>query len=138
MAHPQNAFPDAVFLIDGADQSLRPKGGSVYAIHNISASDQVLEVKSNVFEYIASGSSLANHIDPTTGALGVADKGLCNGSTQTTVNGYYELNNANVKQITIKPGQTIYGKFSSVNTDSGSTGPLLAYCTTRRQVGLEL
>lgn len=138
MAHPSNAFPDAVFLIDGVNQILQPKGGTVYAIHNISGSDQVLEVKSNVFEYIASGSSLANHIDPTTGALGAASKGLCNASTQTTVSGYYELDNADKKQITIKSGHTIYGKFSSVNTDTGSTGPLLAYCTTRNQVGLEL
>lgn len=138
MAHPQNAFPDAVFLIDAISQPIRPKGGSVYAIQNISAGDQVLEVKSNVFEYVASGGSLTNHIDPTTGNLGVASKGLVDSSGNTTASGYYELDNADLKEITIKSGHTIYGKFSDVELKTGSTGPVLAYCTTRRQVGLEL
>jgi len=138
MAHPQNAFPDAIFLMDAISQPIRPKGGSVYAIHNIATTAQTLEVKSNVFEYIASGSSLANHIDPTTGALGVADKGLCDASANATASGYYELDNADLKEIVIQPGQTIYGKFSDVELKTGSAGPVLAYCTTRKQVGLEL
>lgn len=141
MAHPSNQFPDAVFCINTALEPLKPDGGVVYAITNIGAAATNLQVKSNFFEYRTTSDSIQNHIDPTTSELGVADTGLADSSGNATVAGYYELDNddfTGASIITIQAGQTIYGKFSEVQIQSGITGTVLAYCTTRKQVGLEV
>lgn len=138
MAHPSNQFPDAVFHIDAASQPLKPEGGTVYAITNIGAAAATLQVKSNFFQYRTTSESITNHIDPTTGELGVADSGLADASGNATVTGYYELDNSDATDLTIQSGQTVYGKFSEVQIKSATTGSVLAYCTTRNQVGLSL
>lgn len=138
MAHPSNQFPDAVFHIDAASQPLKPVGGNVYAITNIGGGATTLQVKSNFFEYITSTTAITNHIDPTTGALGVAGEGLAAASTAYAPVGYYELDNSDFVDLTIQSGQTVYGKFSEVQIKSAATGSVLAYCTTRNQVGLSL
>lgn len=139
MAHPSNQFPDAVFHIDAAVQPLNPESGTVYAITNIGAAAATLQVKSNFFQHRTTSEVITNHIDPTTGELGVADSGLAAVTTgYATAAGYYELDNDDFVDLTIQSGQTVYGKFSEVQIKSGTTGSVLAYCTTRNQVGLSL
>lgn len=138
MAHPSNQFPDAVFYIDAASQPLKPDGGSVYAITNIGAAATTLQVKSNFFQHRTTSEPITNHIDPTTSELGVADTGLADGDGNATVAGYYELDNDDFVDLNIQVGQTVYGKFSEVQIKAAITGTVLAYCTTRKQVGLEV
>lgn len=138
MAHPSNQFPDAVFHIDTASQPLKPEGGTVYAITNIGAAAATLQVKSNFFQHRTATEAITNHIDPTTGALGVAGEGLAAPSTAYAPAGYYELDNSDPVDLTIQSGQTVYGKFSEVQIKAATTGSVLAYCTTRNQVGLSL
>ena len=139
MAHPSNQFPDAVFQIDTASQPLKPDGGSVYAITNIGSTATTLQVKSNFFQHRLTSESIANYIDPTTGELGVAGTGLALADTgNAKVAGYYEVDNADFVDLSLQIGQTIYGRFSEVQIKAETTGNVLAYCTTRKQVGLEV
>jgi len=138
MAHPSNQFPDAVFYIDAASEPLKPESGTVYAITNIGGSTATLQVKSNFFQYRNTSESITNHIDPTTGALGVASSGLASAAGNATASGYYELDNDDFVDLAIQSGQTVYGKFSEVQIKTSTTGSVLAYCTTRNQVGLSL
>lgn len=138
MAHPANAFPDAIFNVSTASEPLKPKGGFVYAITNVGSAATILQVKTNFFEYRTATEAITNHIDPTTGALGVAGQGLAAETTAYAPAGYYEVDNNDFVDLDIQSGQTVYGKFTEVQIKSGSTGSLVAYCTTKRQIGLEL
>ena len=139
MAHPSNQFPDAVFHIDTASEPLKPESGFVYAITNIGAAATTLQVKTNFFQHRTTSEAITNHIDPTTGELGVANTGLAAVTTgYATVAGYYELDNDDFADLKIQSGQTVYGKFSEVQIKAAATGDVLAYCTTRKQVGLSL
>jgi len=139
MAHPSNQFAGAVFHIDAASQPLKPKNGRIYALTNIGAAATTLQVKSNFFQHRTTSEAITNHIDPTTGELGVANSGLAAASTgYATAAGYYELDNDDFVDLKIQVGQTIYGKFTEVQIKAAASGDVLAYCTTSNQVGLEI
>lgn len=135
MAHPAQSFPGSVYILNAVSEPLKPEGGYVYAISNIGDEAGTVDVKSSVFEYRTTSEAITNHIDPTTGALGVASTGLANSSGNATVAGYYEKDNSDYVTLNINQGQTIYGRFSEVVFKDKT---LIAYTTTDKQVGLSL
>ena len=135
MAHPTQSFPGSVYFLTATSEPLKPEGGYVYAIANIDTAAGTVSVKSSVFEHRTTSESIINHIDPTTGVLGVADTGLADSSGNATVAGYYEKDNADAVTLNINAGQTIYGRFSEVVFLDKK---LVAYTNTDKQVGLKL
>ena len=101
MAHPTQSFPGSVYFLDTLSQPLKPEGGYVYAIANIDTAAGTVSVKSSVFEHRTTSESITNHIDPTTGVLGVANTGLADSSGNATVAGYYEKDNADAVTLNI-------------------------------------
>lgn len=135
MAHPTQSFPGSVYHLDAVSEPLKPDGGYVYAIANTDTAAGTVSVKSSVFEFRTTSESIVDHIDPTTGVLGVASTGLADGSGNATVAGYYEKDNADAVTLNINAGQTIYGRFSEVVFLDKK---LVAYTNTDKQVGLKL
>ena len=121
MAHPSLEFPKNIYIIsaDAVDGPASPDQGVFVAI-NCSVAGSVIVKGGGIYEYKDVTDSIidyGDYINPSTGDAFVDDATMNDAG-----DGFYEALDSVEVTIPMIPGQTIYGRFNTVESDGTFTG----------------
>lgn len=122
MAHPSKKTPKNLYYINTADELVAPAGRNFFSVTSLDGGTIKLK-GGGIFEFVdvselANDDAAAKYIDPLTG-LPFASKAIANDASHG--DNYYEAISSHVVSVALVAGQTLFGRFTSIQGPDSNT-----------------